>query len=534
MLAARMQSPYDRYRVNVVVDNCRLTGAPVVVEVNPTVHNLIGRIEHKAEFGALVTNFSMIKAGSLLRANGGYLVLDAKSVLVQPLAWDALKRCLRSKEVRIEELAQQYSLIATTSLSPEPIPLEVKVVLIGDANMYYLLYSLDDQFPKLFKVRADFATDMPWDDEAVMKYGRFIRDRCDEEGLPHFDMTAVAEVVEYGARLVEDQKKLTTRFADVADLVDEAAYWAQRDGHELVTADDVERAINERVYRASQLEERIRERIADGTIMVDTTGEVVGQVNGLSIIALGDYWFGRPSRITARVFMGQSGVINIEREAKMSGRIHDKGVLILAGYLGGKFAQDKPLSISASIAFEQSYEGIEGDSASSTELYALLSAISGVPIKQGLAVTGSVNQNGQVQPIGGVTRKIEGFFDICKARGLTGDQGVLIPESNVQNLMLRHDVVQAVNDGQFHIYPVRTVDEGISLLTGREAGERGPDGKYPEGTVYYEVDRRLRELAEQLRGFGEQESKTGRAEGDGEDDEAPPAPDKGRPGKKNC
>ena len=505
MMLARMESPYDRYHVNSIVNNRELEGAPVVVEVNPTLYNLVGRIEHKAEFGAWITNFNMIKAGSLLRANGGYLVLDAKSVLMQPFAWDALKRCLRNKEVRIEELTQQYSLMATASLSPEPIPLNVKVVLIGDAETYHLLYSLDEQFAKLFKVRADFAVDMPWDEDSVMKYAKFIRDRCGEGGLPHFDMDAVSKVVEYGARLVEDQRKVTTRFAAVADLVDEAAYWASKAGHDPVTCEDVQKAIDEQVYRASQLEERFQERIEDGTIMVDTEGEVVGQVNGLAVLSVGDYWFGKPSRITARAFMGQAGVINIEREAKMSGRVHDKGVLILGGYLGGKYAQDKPLSISASIGFEQSYTGVDGDSASSTELYALLSAISGIPLKQNLAVTGSVDQNGNVQPVGGVTRKIEGFFDVCKARGLTGEHGVLIPETNVKNLMLRADVVDAVREGKFHIYPVSTIDEGIATLTGREAGERSPDGTYPEGTVNYEVDDRLRDFAEQLREFGRED-----------------------------
>lgn len=502
MILSRMESPYDRYRVNPIVDNSGLQGAPVIVEVNPTVYNLIGRIEHRAEFGAWVTNFRMIKAGALLRANGGYLVLDAKSVLTQPFAWDALKRCLRSREVRIEELTQQYSLVATASLSPEPIPLDVKVVLIGDAMTYYLLYSLDDQFAKLFKVRADFAVDMPWDADNVMKYARFIRDRCDEEKLPHFDMGAVSKVVEYGARLVEDQRRVTTRFAAVADLVDEAAYWARKAGRDPVTAQDVQKAIAEMEYRARQLEERMQQRIEEGTIKIDTDGAVVGQVNGLAVIALGDYWFGKPSRITARVFMGQAGVINIEREAKMSGNIHDKGVLILAGYLGGKYAQDKPLSMSASICFEQNYEGVEGDSASSSELYALLSAISGIPLKQNLAVTGSVDQNGRVQPVGGVTRKIEGFFDLCKTRGLTGEHGVLIPEANVKNLMLKDEVIEAVRQGQFHIYPVSTIDEGISLLTGLEAGQRGPDGAYPEGSVNYAVDRRLHELAKQLHEFG--------------------------------
>jgi len=503
----RLSSPYDRYRVNPIVDNGNLEGAPVVVEVNPTLYNLIGRIEHQAEFGAWVTDFSMIRGGALVRANGGYLVLDAKSVLVQPFAWDALKRCLRNREVRIEELAQQVSVMATASLNPEPIPLDVKVVLIGDAETYYLLYSLDEQFAKLFKVRADFAVDMVWDDESVMKYAKFIRERCDEAGLPHFDMAAVSQVVEYGARLVEDQRKVTTRFAQIADLVDESAYWAGKAGHTLVTGGDVQRAIDEQEYRVRQVEERLQERIVEGTIMVDTEGAVVGQVNGLAIISLGSYWFGKPSRITASVYMGQSGVINIEREAKMSGHIHDKGVLILAGYLGGKYAQDKPLSISASIGFEQSYEGVDGDSASSTELYALLSAISGIPLKQNLAVTGSVDQHGNVQPVGGVTRKIEGFFDVCKERGLNGEQGVVIPATNANNLMLKAEVVEAVRAGKFHIYPVRTTDEGIAILTGREAGDRDPDGAYPEGTVNYEVDRRLRLLAESLREFGKENDK---------------------------
>jgi lon-related putative ATP-dependent protease len=512
MMLSRMDSPYDRYRVNPIVNNGEVEGAPVVIEVNPTLYNLMGRIEHKAEFGAWVTDFSMIKAGSLLRANGGYLVLDAKSVLLKPFTWDALKRALRSKEVRIEELTQQYSVMATASISPEPIPLNVKVVLIGDAQTYHLLYSLDDQFAKLFKVRADFAVDMPWNDDNVMEYARFIRDRCDEEGLSHFDMDAVSKVVEYGARLVEDQRKVTTRFVAVADLVDEAAYWASKAGHDPVTCQDVQKAMDEQVYRASQYEERLQERIEDGTILVDTEGEVVGQVNGLAVLSVGDYWFGKPSRITARAFMGQAGVINIEREAKMSGRIHDKGMFILAGYLGGKYAQDKPLSISASIGFEQSYAGVDGDSASSTELYALLSAISGIPLKQNLAVTGSVDQNGNVQPVGGVTRKIEGFFDVCKARGLTGDHGVLIPDINVKNLMLRADVVDAVREGNFHIYPVSTIDEGIAILTGREAGKRSLDGTYSKETVNFEVDDRLRDLAEQLREFGREDVEEKEAE----------------------
>jgi lon-related putative ATP-dependent protease len=503
--ASRLKSPFDRYRVNVIVDNGDTEGAPVIVETNPTYQNLVGRIEHRAEFGSLVTDFGMIRGGALHRANGGYLVLDAKAVLVSPLSWTALKRALRNKEIRIEEMAQQLSLVATVGLAPEPIPLDVKVVLIGDPQTYYLLYALDEEFQKLFKVKADFAVEMDWTSENLKKYALFIHDRCREENLRHFDNEAVAKVIEYSSTLVEDQEKLTTRFAHVADIVREASYWAGREGHDLVTAADVQKAIEERIYRSNQIEERIREQIKDGTIMVDTDGEAIGQVNGLSILSLGDYNFGKPSRITARTFLGQKGVINIEREAKLSGNIHDKGVLILSGYLGGKYAQEVPLSLSASICFEQSYSGVEGDSASSTELYALLSSLSGLPIKQSIAVTGSVNQQGEVQAIGGATKKIEGFFDVCKVQGLTGKQGVIIPEQNVKNLMLREDVVEAVHQGQFHIYPVRTIDEGITILTGVEAGERQADGTYPEGTVNHAVQNRLRELATKLKDFGKKE-----------------------------
>lgn len=504
-LPSKAGSPFDRYQVNVIVDNSRTKGAPVVLETNPTLSNLMGRIEHRAEFGALVTDFTMIKGGALHRANGGYLVLDAKAVLRYPLVWDSLKRAIRNKEIRVEELGQQLGLFSTATLTPEPIPLGVKVVLIGDPITYYYLYALDDDFQELFKVRADFGSDMDWNPENVHKYARFIHERCCEENFPHFNPEAVAKVVEYGARLAENKNKLSTRFAHVADIVREAAYWASRNGHELVRAEDVQRAVEERVYRSSYVEELLRERIADGTIMVDTKGEVAGQVNGLSILLVGDYSFGRPSRITARTFMGQAGVINIEREAKLSGKIHDKGMLILSGYLGGKYAQKLPLSLSTSICFEQSYEEVEGDSASSAELYALLSSLSGFPIKQGIAVTGSVNQKGEIQPIGGVNKKIEGFFDVCKLLGLTGEQGVIIPEGNVKNLMLREDVVDATSKGLFHIYPVRTIDEGITILTGVEAGQLQEDGTYPEGTVNHAVAKRLEELAKEMKALGREE-----------------------------
>jgi lon-related putative ATP-dependent protease len=499
------RSPFDKYRINLIVDSGQVSGAPVIQETNPTYQNLVGRIEHRAEFGTLVTDFSAIKAGALHRANGGYLILDVLDLLRNPLAWDGLKRALRNGEIRIEELSQQLSLIATASLAPEPIPLDVKVVLIGDPSTYYLLYNLDDDFQELFKVKADFAADMDWTSENLEKVALFVHDRCEEGQLKHFELGAVAKVVEYAARMVEDQEKLTTRFSLVKDVIHEASYWAGHNGHELVTSEDVQKAIQEKVYRASQIEERIREQIDKGFIMVDTDGEVVGQVNGLSIIDLGDYYFGKPSRITAQTFMGRDGVINIEREAKMSGSIHDKGVMILSGYMGGKYAQDRPLNLSASICFEQSYGSVDGDSASSTELYALMSRLSGLPIKQSIAVTGSVNQRGEVQPVGGVTKKVEGFYDVCQVKGPSADQGVIIPKQNVRNLMLRDDVVKAVREGRFHLYSVETIDDGMSVLTGRDAGERREDGTYPEGTVNYLVEEQLRELATKLKDFGKKE-----------------------------
>lgn len=511
-MARVRRSPFEKYRINVIVDNCDVQGAPVVEDGNPTYHNLLGRIEHRAEFGTLVTDYSAIKAGSVHRANGGYLIIEALDLLRSPLAWEGLKRALRSSEIKIEEMAQQLGLIATASLAPEPIPLEVKVVVIGDPQTYYLLYNLDEDFQELFKVKADFAVDMDWTSDNLEKVALFVHDRCQDENLRHFDLEAVAKIVEYSSRLVEDQEKLTTRFGHLNDTVHEANYWANRNGHDLVTAADVQRAIEEKVYRANQIEVRIREQIEKGLIMVDTEGEVVGQVNGLSIINLGDYYFGRPSRITAQTFMGSKGVVNIEREAKMSGSIHDKGVMILSGYLGGKYAQDKPMNLSASICFEQSYGPVDGDSASSTELYALLSRLSGLPIKQGIAVTGSVNQRGEVQPVGGVTKKIEGFFDVCRIKGLAGGQGVMVPERNVKNLMLRDDVVEAVREGRFHVYPVSTIDEGIAILTGRDAGERQEDGTYPEGTVDYLVDKQLAQLAIKLKDFGKKDEEEAKEE----------------------
>jgi lon-related putative ATP-dependent protease len=499
MQASQRESMLKRYTVNVIVDNSKQQGAPVIFEPNPTYGNLIGRIEHRSEFGALVTDFTMIKAGCLHRATGGYLVVEVLSLLSNSLAWDALKRSIKNRRIRTEEMGTQLQLVSTVTLEPEPIPLDVKVLLVGDPMTYYVLHEYDEDFRKLFKVQADFGTYFDRSPESCKQYAQFAAARCHEEGLLPFDRGAVARIVEYGSRLAGHQKKLSTRFGEIADVVREASYWARhRDGAQ-TAAEDVQTAIDQRIYRSNRAEEQIQELLDEGTLRVDVEGEAVGQVNGLSVLTLGDYAFGRPSRITVRTYTGKSGVVSLEREAKLSGRIHDKGLLTLNGYLGGKYAIDAPLSLSASISFEQLYDEIEGDSASSTELYALLSSLSGLPLRQGIAVTGAVDQQGNVLPIGGANEKIEGFFETCRSRGLTGQQGVLVPEKNVVNLMLRADVRQAVEDGQFRIYPVRTVDEGIEILTGTPAGERQQDGTYPDESVHGRVMARLEEIAENLK-----------------------------------
>jgi lon-related putative ATP-dependent protease len=498
MIAVQKEALLNRYRVNVIVDRTGETGAPVVFEPNPTYTNLVGRIEHKAEFGALVTDFTMIKAGALHRANGGYLVVEALSVLTSPLAWDALKRAVKNRQIRTEELGEQLRLISTITLEPEPIPLDVKVVLIGDPMTYYVLYGHDEDFRKFFKVKADFGPTMPRTPEACQQYAQFVASRCHREGLLPFRREAVGRVVEFGTRLAEDQGKLATRFGEIADLVRESSFWAGRAGRDAVTAEDVQRAIDEKVYRSNRLEEWMQETITDGTVQVDVEGEVVGQVNGLSVLSMADYSFGKPTRITVQTYTGRKGVVSLDREAKLSGRIYDKGVLTLSGYLGATYARQESLSLAASISFEQSYEPIDGDSASSTELYALISSLARVPIRQGTAVTGSVDQQGRVQPVGGVNEKIESFFDICKAHGLTGEQGVMIPARNVKNLMLRADVREAVADGQFHIWAVETIDQGLELLTGQPAGERLEDATFPEGTIHRRVADRLAEIVETL------------------------------------
>ncbi len=499
----RIEAPADpflKYKVNVVVDNTEVHGAPIIIETNPTYYNMFGRMERRAQFGTLTTDFSMIRAGSYLKANGGFLVINAHDVLMNFGAWEMLKRTVKNKEVRIEDMGEQYGLVPVAGMRPSPIPAEAKVIMIGNQYIYHLLYGLDEDFRKIFKVKADFDSEMDRDADALQDYASFISSRCYDEKLQHFDPSGVAKVVEYGARLVDDQEKLSARFSDVADIVREASYWARKEGASIVSAQHVQRAVEEKYSRSNLVEDRLRELITEGTILVDVAGSQVGQVNGLAVLDLGDIRFGKPSRITAKTFVGKNGVIDIERESKLSGRIYEKGVMILSGYLGSKYAQERPLSVSASICFEQSYEGVDGDSASSTEIYALLSSLADVPIKQGIAVTGSVNQHGQIQPIGGVNQKIEGFFDVCKAKGLTGEQGVMIPVQNVKNLMLRNDVVEAVAAGRFRVYPVATIDEGIEILAGIPAGERA-DGSYPEGTINYRVEHRLKGFAERMREF---------------------------------
>ena len=498
----RQEPSFEKYKVNLLVNNCTAGGAPVVYEPNPTFPNLFGRIEQKMQYGMASTDFTMIKAGALHRANGGYLIIDALDLLKNPFSYDGIKRAIKNKEVTVEDALEQYRMVSIHTLKPEPVPLDVKVVLVGPPLVYYLLYAYDEEFQKLFKVHADFDSRMNRSEDTVDVYASFIAARAKEEGLLPFDRSGVAKVVEYAARMVEDKAKLSLKFMDVLDIIRESSFWAGKAGSQAVTREHVNNAVEEGVYRSSMLEERIRQAIDEGVIMVDTQGAAEGQVNGLSVITLGGYSFGRPSRITARTYMGRAGMVNIEREVKMSGPIHDKGVLILQGFLGERFASDKPLALSASIAFEQSYEGIEGDSASSTELYALLSSLSGLPIRQGIAVTGSVNQRGQVQAIGGVNQKVEGYYHVCKSLGLTGEQGVIIPESNVKNLMLKDEVIDAVKEGRFRVWSARTIDAGIELLTGTPAGERQADGKYPEGTVNFLVDQRLSKLAKGMKEFG--------------------------------
>lgn len=490
---------FTKYMVNVLVNNKDSGGAPCVYESNPTYYNLFGRVEHKFQYGMAVTDFSMIKAGSLHRANGGYIVIQALDLLRNLFAYDALKRAIRNREIKIEDVWEQYRLVSTTTLKPEAVPLDVKVILIGSPYLYYLLYNLDEEYRELFKVKSDFDSRMDRTTENIHKYALFIAALTKEERLLPLDRSGVAKVVEHGSRLSEHQQKLSSQFSEIADLIRESTYWAKKLGSAIVKAEHVEKALNEKIYRSNRIEERLAELMIEGTLIVDTEGGKTGQVNGLVVMDLGDYSFGKPSRITARAYTGKAGVVNIERETKMSGKIHEKAILILTNYLGSKYAAKKPISLSASITFEQVYGMVEGDSATCAEFYALISSIAGAPLKQNFAVTGSMDQNGLVQPIGGVNEKVEGFFSLCKLRGLDGTHGVIIPRKNVKNLMLNNEVVDAVRGGKFSIYPIDFVEEGFEILTGMPAGEQRDDGSYPEGTINYLVIKRLSEISEAMK-----------------------------------
>ncbi len=482
------------YEVNAVVDNGELRGAPVLSELNLTYTNLFGRIERQAEFGLMTTDFTMIKAGVLHHANGGYLVLPIEQVLANPHTWDALKRAMRSRLIVIEDSADRLATVPVKSMRPDPIPLDTKVILIGDPAYYQMLYAMDQDFSELFKVKVEFDLFMDRTPDNVGAYASFVHSLCVKEDLRQLTRDAVARVVEYGSRLAEDQNRLSTHFGRVADLLREASHYAGHDNAALVEPFHIERAVVEKARRSDLLQQRLQGAVARGQMLIATKGLVVGQVNALSVLGVGDYAFGFPARVTATVGLGREGVLDINREAELGGRIHTKGVLILGGYLAGKYAQDKAITLSARLVFEQSYDETEGDSASGAELVALLSALSDLPIHQAIAVTGSVSQHGELQAIGAVNEKIEGFFDLCQLRGLSGDQGVLIPASNVQSLMLKRSVVQAVEQGLFHIFAVNTVDEAMEILTGVAAGERGPDGRFPDGTMNERVDGRLTRL----------------------------------------
>jgi predicted ATP-dependent protease len=499
--AVMKTDPFLPFQVNAFVDNSETKGPPVIAESNPNYLNLFGKIERRFILGGYISDHTMIKPGALQIANGGYLLLSATDVLLNPAVWPTLKRAIKNKEVTIEEPYEQFGLFVPQGLRPQPMPIEVKIILIGDSNLYQMLAAYDEDFFEIFKVKSDFDSEVNRDTDNMLGFAAFISGCCEDCNLKHFDKAGVASIIDYASRLVSDQKKLSSRFSQIKEIVEESEYWARQENSKFVMDRHVDKAIEEKRYRHSLPDENLREMISDGTIMIDTKGAVIGQVNGLSVYSLGDISFGKPSRITCQTYLGRSGVINIERESHLSGSTHDKGVLILSGYLGAKFAQDYPLSLSASLCFEQSYDGIDGDSASSTELYAILSSLSDTPIKQGIAVTGSVNQKGEIQPIGGINQKVEGFFEACRAIGLTGEQGILMPSKNLSHLMLRKEVIEAVRKGLFHIWAIHTIDEGIEILTGIEAGQTNDNGYYPDGTINYKVDKKLREMAEKLKGY---------------------------------
>lgn len=502
------QSDLSRYDVNLIVEHKPDEGAPLVDESHPTYPNLIGKIERRSHLGVVFTNFTEIKAGACVQASGGYLLLNAMDLLRQPFAWDALKRVVKTREVKIEDPGEFFG-FSTTGLKPQPVPVDLKVVLLGPPLLYHLLQAYEEDFSKMFKVKADFDVDLKRTEEEDQRYARFIAGICREESLPHFDAAAVAEIIQQGLRMADRYDRLSLRLSLLTDLIREAAFWARKEGHTVVTGGDVETAIAKKRFRANLPEEWIQEEIKEGTLIVDVEGEAVGQVNGLSVHLLGDSTFGRPCRITARTFVGTKGVIDVQREAELAGHVHSKGVLTLAGYLAGRFAGSHPFALSATLTFEQTYSEVEGDSAAAAEVAALVSSLAGVPLRQSLAITGSVNQVGEIQPIGGVNEKVEGFFETCRKHGLTGHQGAIIPARNSKHLALRPEVVQAVEAGQFVVYGVNTVEEALELLTGMPTGERDASGTYPEGTLYRRVSERLAEMAQIVSDWTHQEQETG-------------------------
>ena len=487
--------PWLNYRVNLFVDNSNLEGAPVIMDSNYSYHNIFGKLEYENYYGSLKTDYTMLKPGLLQIANGGYIIFQAKDLLANGICYEALKKALRIKQLSIENTPDQRSSMVMISLKPEPIPLDLKVIMVGNDTIYQSLLAMDSDFRKLFKVKVEFAEDAPLNDENMNKLAQFIHGFCEQEELPHLDKTAVAKVVEYASKISGEKEKISTRFTDISQVVGEAATWAKMDKKKIVTANYIDTALKERIERVKKYDAKYMEMIKENTLLIETAGSKVGQINGLTVMTIGDYTFGKPVKITANTYMGKTGIINIEREVELSGSSHSKGILILSGYLGEMFAQDFPLSLTASICFEQLYNGVDGDSASSTELYAILSSLSGVPINQSMAVTGSVNQKGEIQPIGGVNDKIEGFYQVCKMRGLDGSHGVIIPVQNVQNLSLSDEIIEAVKNKKFHIYAISTIEEGIEILTGVPAGKKDSNGHFPAGTVNYLVYEKLKKYA---------------------------------------
>ena len=495
------KAPWNNYKVNLFIDNSGLEGAPVIMDTNYSYNNIFGKLEYENQFGALKTDYTMLKPGLLHKANGGYIIFQAKDLIANPGCYEALKKSLSVKLLNIENSIDQRSSMVLVSLKPEPIPLNVKVILIGDANMYYTLLSLDEDFSKLFKVKVEFEEDAPKTDENIQKLSQFIGNYCKNSEILDLDKEAMAKIVEFASRLADDKDKISTKFNEISQIVAESSTWAKMAKKKIITKEFIQKALDQRVERIKKYDSKYLEMIKENTLLISTDGYEVGQINGLTIITIGDYSFGKPSKITANTYLGKSGITNIEREIEISGPSHSKGVLILTGYLGEKFAQDFPLSLTASLCFEQLYNGVDGDSASSTEAYALLSSLSGIPINQSLAVTGSVNQKGEIQPIGGVNEKIEGFYQICKMRGFNKKHGVIIPIQNVRNLHLSDEIIESVKNGDFHIYAINTIDEGIELLTGVPAGKKNKDGTFPAGSINYLVYEKLKSYAEKSKIF---------------------------------